>query len=183
MLKQSTRDLLEAIERTTKTTNMAVGSRVTKRSVHVDLMQLTVKKSILHVKLRDSQQMNRGHRNKSTNDSHVSNRSKSLLIVMTVLLLKATGNKTHFKALNRAIKADADLVDPLALDQNNKRRVRNKIPSVGTLKGSNPLNYSKLSLRISNISIAVGSERETAEHEASSGIEEEEMRGGEGHER
>jgi hypothetical protein len=53
--------------------------------VHVDLMQFTVKKSILHVKLKDGPPMNRGHRN----------RSKSLLIVMTVLLLKTTDKKLH----------------------------------------------------------------------------------------
>jgi hypothetical protein len=90
-LKPSMRSLLEAIERTTETTNMALRNRVARRWVQVDLMQLTVKKSILHVKLRNSPPTNRGHRNNSMNSGPVSNRSKDL-IVMSVLLLKATSN-------------------------------------------------------------------------------------------
>jgi hypothetical protein len=91
-LKPSMRSLLEAIERTTETTNMALRNRVARRWVQVDLlMQLTVKKSILHVKLRNSPPMDRGHRNNGMNSGPVSNRSKDL-IVMSVLLLKATSN-------------------------------------------------------------------------------------------
>jgi hypothetical protein len=74
--------------------------------VHVDLlMPLTVKKNILHVKLRDSTQTtNRGHHNKSMNSGPMRNKSKSLLIVTIILLLKTASNKTHFIALNRAIR-------------------------------------------------------------------------------
>jgi hypothetical protein len=78
--------------------------------------QLTVKKSVLHIKLRDSPPMNRGHRNKRMNGGPVSNRSKSLLVVTTVLLLKTTSNKTRFKTLNRTIRVSLDLVEPLARD-------------------------------------------------------------------
>jgi hypothetical protein len=48
--------------------------------------------------------MNRDHRNKSVNSGPVTNRSKGLLIVTTVLLLKTMGNETRFIALNRAIR-------------------------------------------------------------------------------
>jgi hypothetical protein len=147
--------LLEAIERTMETTDMALGNRVARRWVHVDLMQLTVKESILHVKLRDGPLTNRGHHNKSMNSDPVSNRSKSLLIVMTVLLLKTTGNKTRLIELNSAIRASLDLIDPLARDRKCRRVARDKIPSVGTLKCSNLLSHSKLPLRISN-NIAIG---------------------------
>jgi hypothetical protein len=82
----------------------------------------------------------------------MSNRSKGLLLVTTILLLKTTINKTCLKALNRAIRTSLDLVDPLARDWNNMT-VRNKISSVGTLKSSNLLDHSKLPLRLSNISI------------------------------
>jgi hypothetical protein len=83
--------------------------------VHVDLlMQLTMKKSVLHVKLRDSPPTNRCH--KSMNGGPVSNRSENLLVVTTVLLLKTMSNKTRFKALNRTIRASLDLVGPLARD-------------------------------------------------------------------
>jgi hypothetical protein len=172
VLKPSTRGLLEAIERTAETTNMAIRNRVAKRWVHVDLlMQSTMKKSVLHVKLRDSPLMNRGHRNKSRNGGHVSNKSESLLVVMIILLLKTTSNKIRFKVLNRTIRASIDLVDPLARDWNNKRRAWNNIPSVGMLKSSNLLSHSKLPL-ISNISIG-GRLRKAdfAEHVGSSSTE------------
>jgi hypothetical protein len=175
--------LLEAIERMAETTNMAIRNRVARRWVHIDLlMQLTVKKSVFHIKLRDSPLANRGHRNKRMNGGPVSNRSKSLLVVTTVLLLKTTSNKTRFKALNRTIRVSLDLIEPLAHDWNNRRRAGNKILSAGTLKSSNLLGHSKLPLRMSNnISIGgVGSERQTVERASSSGTEGEEAEGGEG---
>jgi hypothetical protein len=118
-------------------------------------MQLTVKESILHVKLRDSPSTNRGHRNKRMNGGPVSNGSESLLVVTTVLLLKTTSNKTLFKAFNKTIRASLDLVDPFARDWNNREGAGNKIPSVGTLRSNNLLSHSKLPLRISN-SISLG---------------------------
>jgi hypothetical protein len=81
------------------------------------------------------------------NGGPVSNKSKGLLIVMTILLLK-TSYKTRFIALNRPIRAGLDLIDPLACDQN--RKARDKIPSVGTLRSSNHLRHSKLALRMGN---------------------------------
>jgi hypothetical protein len=48
------RGLLENMERTTEMIDVALRNRVAKRWVYVDfLMQPNVKKSILHVKLRD----------------------------------------------------------------------------------------------------------------------------------
>jgi hypothetical protein len=114
-----------------------------------------MKKNILHVKLRDSPPTSRDHRNKSMNGGPMSNKSKGVVIIMTILLLKTTSNKTCLIALNRAIRAGLDLVDPLAHDQNNRRRVRNKIPSVDTLKRSNLLCHRKLPLSISN-NISIG---------------------------
>jgi hypothetical protein len=99
--------------------------------------------------------MNIGHRNKSMNGGRVSNRSESLLVVTTVLLLKITSNKMHFKALNRTIRVSLDLVDPLGRDWNNRRREWNNIPNASMLKSSNLLSYSKLPLRISN-NISIG---------------------------
>jgi hypothetical protein len=80
----------------------------------------------------------------------MSNRSKCLLIVTPILLLKTISNKTQRIALNRAIRAGLDLVDPLAHDRNSRRRTMNKILSVGMCKRSNHLEHSKMLLRISN---------------------------------
>jgi hypothetical protein len=74
-LKPSMRGLIDTIERMVETTDMALRNRVARRWVHVDLlMQLTVKKNIIHVKLRDGPPTNKGHRNKSMDSGPVSNR-------------------------------------------------------------------------------------------------------------
>jgi hypothetical protein len=114
-----------------------------------------LKPSILHVKLRDDPPTNRSHHNKSMDGGPVRNRCKSLLIVMTILLLKTTSNKTRFIALNRVVIPGFDLIDPLARDRNSRRRVRDKIPSVGMLKSSDLLSHSKLPLGMSN-NITIG---------------------------
>jgi hypothetical protein len=83
-LKPSTTGLLEAIEnggddRPSETKYTGGGD------VHVDLlMELTVKKNIFHLKLRDSPPMNRCHLNKSMNGGPMSIRSKCPLIVTTI---------------------------------------------------------------------------------------------------
>jgi hypothetical protein len=61
---------------------------------------------------------------KSPNSSHVSNKSKGLLIVMTVLLLETLHHKMSLLILNRAIGASLDLVHPLAGDGSDIRRQR-----------------------------------------------------------
>jgi hypothetical protein len=104
--------------------------------------------------LRDGPPMNRSHHNKSMNSGPVINTSKSHLIATTILLLKTMNNKMRFIALNRAIRAGFDLIDPLARDQNS-RRARDKIPSAGMLKSSDLLSHSKLPLGMSN-NITIG---------------------------
>jgi hypothetical protein len=69
--------------------------------------------------------------------------------------VRRMGNKTRFKALNRAIRADIDLVNQLEHDQNN-RRARNKIPSAGTLQSSNLLGHRKPPIRIRNNTLIGG---------------------------
>jgi hypothetical protein len=74
----------------------------------------------------------------------MSHRSKSLIIVRVLLLLKAMSHKTRFIALKRSIRAGLNFVDPLAHDGTNTRRRRNKIPSASALKRSNLLGHGKL---------------------------------------
>jgi hypothetical protein len=51
-LKPGIRSLPEAIERTTQLTYMTIRNKVTRRRMHIDfLTQLTMKESVLHVKL------------------------------------------------------------------------------------------------------------------------------------
>jgi hypothetical protein len=74
----------------------------------------------------------------------MSHRSKSLIIVTALLLLKATSHKTRFIALKRSIRTGLNFVDPLARDGTNTGRRRNKIPSASVLKRSNLLGHGKL---------------------------------------
>jgi hypothetical protein len=53
MLKPSPRHLLEAIKRAAKTTNHTLRNRIPMRWLHIDLTQLTIKKDILEIKMRD----------------------------------------------------------------------------------------------------------------------------------
>jgi hypothetical protein len=81
--------MLNAIKRATKVTNHTLRDRIPRWWTHVNiLMQLTIKKCILHIMLRDGPLPNRSHIKKSVNNGHMSNGSNSLIIVTTLLLLK-----------------------------------------------------------------------------------------------
>jgi hypothetical protein len=78
----------------------------------------------------------------------MSHRGKSLIIVMVVLLQKATSHKTCFIALKRSIRAGLNFIDPLTHDRTNTGRGRDKIPGASALKRSNLLSHSKLPFRM-----------------------------------
>jgi hypothetical protein len=119
-LKPSLRSLLKAIKGATKMTNHAPRDRIPRWWTHVNILtQLTIKKCILHIKLRDGPALNRSHGKKSANSGHMSNRSKSLIIISTMLLLKTTSNKMGLIPLKRTIRASLNLIYPLTSDQTN----------------------------------------------------------------
>jgi hypothetical protein len=119
-LKPSPRSLLKVIKGATKVTNHALRNRIPRWWTHVNIfMRLTIKKGILHIKLRDGPSPNRNHGKKSVNSSHMSNRSKSLIIISTMLLLKTTSNKTSLISLKRTIRASLYIIYPLTSDQTN----------------------------------------------------------------
>jgi hypothetical protein len=113
--------------------------------LHINLlMQLTIEKCVLNIKLRHRPMANRGHGKKSANGGHMSHGCEGLIIIMTLFLLEATSHKTRFVALKRSIGASLNLIDPLACDRTNTRRWRDKIPSASALKRSNLLGHGKL---------------------------------------
>jgi hypothetical protein len=122
-----------------------IRNRIPRRRLHIDLLtQLTIEKGILNIKLRHRPVANRGDRKKSAHSGYTSHRSKNLIIVTALLLLKATSHKTRFIALKRSIRAGLNFLDPLARDGTNTGRRRNKIPSASALKRSNLLGNGKL---------------------------------------
>jgi hypothetical protein len=156
-LKPSPRSLLKAIKGATKVINHTLRDRIPRWWMHVNaLTQLNIKKYILHIKLRDGPLPNRSHNKKSANSGHMSNMSKILIIIMTLLLLKTTSNKTSLIALKRTIRASLNLIDPLTSDRTNTWGTGHKIPCASPLKNINLLSHRVLSFRMKN-SLAIRS--------------------------
>jgi hypothetical protein len=149
MLKPSPRSLLKAIKGATKVTNHTLSDRIPRWWTHVNILtQLTIKKVILHIKLRDGPLSNRSHSKKSMNSGHMSNRSKSLIIITTFLLLKTTSNKTCLIAIKKTIRVSLNLIDPLTSDWMNTWDTEHKITCASLLKSSNLLSHRVLPFRM-----------------------------------
>jgi hypothetical protein len=156
-LKPSLRSLVKAIEGATKVTNHALRDRIPRWWMNVNiLVHLTIKKDILHIKLRDGPSLNKRHNKKSVNSSHMSNRRKSLIIISTMLLLKTTSNKMSLISLKRTTRASLNLIYPLTSDRANTWGTRHKILCASPLKGSNLLSHRILPFWMKN-SIAIRS--------------------------
>jgi hypothetical protein len=150
-LKPRPRSLLKAIKGTMKVTNHALRNRIPRWWTHVNILtQLTNKKDILHIKLRDGPSPNRSHNKKSVNSGHMGNMSKSLIIILTMLLLKTTSNKTSLISLKRTIRESLNLIYPLTSDRTNTSGIGHKIPCASPLKGSNLLSHRVLPFRMKN---------------------------------
>jgi uncharacterized membrane protein len=105
-------------------------------------------KDILHIKLRDGSSPKRSHDKKSVNSSHMSNRSKSLIIISTMLLLKTTSNKMSLISLKRTIRASLNFIYPLTSDRTNTWETRHKISRAS--QGSNLIIHRVLPFRMKN---------------------------------
>jgi hypothetical protein len=151
MLKPSPRSLLKSIKGATKVINHALRDRIPRWWTHVNILtQLTIKKDILHIKLRDGPSLNRSHGKKSANSSHMSNKSKSLIIISAMLLLKTMSNKTSLILFKRTIRVSLNLIYPLTSDQTNTWGTGHKIPRASPLKGSNLLSHHVLPFWMKN---------------------------------
>jgi hypothetical protein len=97
--------------------------------VHIHfLTEFTVKKGILHIKLRYRPLTNRSHNKKSVNSGHMSHRCKYLIIVPTMLPLKTTRYKMSFVALKRTIRAGLNLVNLLTSNRTDMCGTRSHVP-------------------------------------------------------
>jgi hypothetical protein len=78
MLKPSPRSLLKAIKGATNVTNHALRDRIPRWWTHVNILpQLTIKKDIFHIKLRDGPSSNRSHGKKSVNRGRLRSSSRT----------------------------------------------------------------------------------------------------------
>jgi hypothetical protein len=129
-LKLSLRILLKAIKGATNVTYHTLRNRIPRWWTHVNIpMQFTIKKSILDIKMRDGSLPNRSHEKNSANSGHMSNRSKSLIIIMIMLLLKATSNTMSLIALKRTVRVSLNFIDLLTSDWTNTWGIGHKISS------------------------------------------------------
>jgi hypothetical protein len=95
-LKPGARGLFQAIKRAPKIAEHPIRNRIPRRRLHINLLtQLTIEKGVLNIKLRHRPVANRCDNKKSAHSGHMSHMSKSLIIVTTLLLLKATSHKTR----------------------------------------------------------------------------------------
>jgi hypothetical protein len=92
----------------------------------------------------------RGHIKKSSNSGHVSDRSKSLIIVTAMLLLKTSSNESSFLLFKSTTRAGLNLIDLLTSDRTNTGRKRNELPRASALKRNNLLSHSELPFRMNN---------------------------------
>jgi hypothetical protein len=80
----------------------------------------------------------------------MSNRSKSLIIIPALLLLKITSNKTSLIALKRTIRASLNLIVSLTSDRTNMWGTGHKISYASPLKSSNLLSHRVLPFWMKN---------------------------------
>ena len=102
----------KGMEIATKTPDRAIRKKISRWWLHVDLlMQLMIKKDILDIKLRDRSMANKYYSEKCEKSGHVGHMSKCFILVIAMILLKATGHKTSF--ITQENHQSLNLVDPL----------------------------------------------------------------------
>jgi hypothetical protein len=132
-------------------TNHTLRDRIPRWWMHVNILtQLTIKKGILYIKLRDKLLLNRSQGKKRANSGHMSNGSKNIIIITTLLLLKTTCNKTRLIALKRTIRVSINLIDPLTSDRMDMWWIGYKISQANPLKSSNLLSHRVFPFRMKN---------------------------------
>jgi hypothetical protein len=99
--------------------------------LHVDLLrEITVKKCILSVHLMDFPSLGCCNGKGQSYGIHICYWSEGLIIVNTMNLLKAFGNKLVFVSANLSIRCALGPVDPSASDKFPPIRKWNQIPSL-----------------------------------------------------
>jgi hypothetical protein len=104
--------------------------------LHVDILRdITMKKCILYIHLMEFPSL--GFRNSKCQSYgiHLLYWRKGLIIVNTMHLLKAFGDKPGFVSVNLSIHYALGPIDPYTFDKFPPRRKGNKIPSLVLMEG------------------------------------------------
>jgi hypothetical protein len=119
--------------------------------LHVDLLrEITMKKCILHVHMMDFPSLGCRNGKCQSYGIHILYWREGIIIVNTMNLLKAFGNKTVFVSANLSIHYALGLVDPYASNKFPPRRKGNHIPSIVLKEGFVLLMHGRFPKGITN---------------------------------
>jgi hypothetical protein len=102
----------------------------------------TMKKSIANINLTESPPSRHCKGNNQMNCGRLDNRAESLTIINTMLLSKTTSHQTSFVLINGTIRLVLCFEHPLAANNIDPGRTRNKNPSVILTKGRELIGHS-----------------------------------------
>jgi hypothetical protein len=104
--------------------------------LHIDLLkEITMKKCILHVHMIDFPSLGYHNGKFQSYGIHLRYWRKGLILVNSIYLLKAFGNKPGFIYANMSIYCTLGPVDPYASNKFPPRRKGNQIPSLVLKEG------------------------------------------------
>jgi hypothetical protein len=119
--------------------------------LHINLLrEITMNKCILHVHMMSFLSLGCRNGKCQTYGIHLCYRSKGLVMVNVMHMLKAFGNKHGFVSANMSICCTLGPVDPSASDKFPSRMKRNHIPSLVPKEGVVLLLHSRFSKGISS---------------------------------
>jgi hypothetical protein len=90
--------------------NHAIRNKVLRRWIYKNLSQIIIKKVILDIEVRQGPMTNRGQNEERANSGHMDQKSKHLIVITTMLLMKTLSHKTSFVTLKRTIRASLILL-------------------------------------------------------------------------
>jgi hypothetical protein len=119
--------------------------------LHIDLLrEITVKKCILHIHLMNFPSLGFCNGKCQSYGIHLHYWSEGLIIINTMHLLKAFGEKPGFVSANLSIRCALGPVDPSISDKFPPRRKGNQIPSLVLEEGVVLLLHGGFLKQISN---------------------------------
>jgi hypothetical protein len=83
----------------------AMRNRVPRWGIHINILtKLALERGIMDIKLRHRPITNIGHNKEGANNCHMGRKSKCLIVITTLTLLKTRSRKASFVTLKRSIK-------------------------------------------------------------------------------
>ena len=159
------RSLLEAVEGSLEETHMVVVSRVNKarRLLTVDgLLQVAVKKSVLHIQLVDQPATGSGDAEDDANRRRLDDRVEGLIVVDAVALSEAVNNPASLVTGKGTVGVEFMIINPLASHNVRARWSRDETLGVVVDEGLVLVRHGGTPLRVGECTPVVPRYWETA---------------------